>query len=327
MKRKYLFFITVILLISIGVFVYYKVFSSPISKQYDFINLILEKGGRVTLPSEREDGKEPELIYNQFTKKNIDEVHALAVDNNKITETDIVNIPPLKKLKRLYFNNTELTADIFRRLETTELEFLLFRCGYLPDQLIFSRGQLNRIGDLAIYQMKMSNNIFKKWDGLSINRLNVMQTQGISEVGLKYLLPQNHLESASFWYTSITDNITEFFNGCPELKTIEIVGGNLRCDFIRDMKWTDKIETIDITETNLDDEILNSITRFKKLNKLRAINCQITEKSKLLLEDLGKKMYLISVYSENGTIFQQINSDNYYNNLTPEELEEKFEKE
>ena len=122
----------------------------------------------------------------------------------------------------------------------------------------------------------MSNNIFKKWDGLSINRLNVMQTQGISEVGLKYLLPQNHLESVSFWNTSITDNITEFFDGCPELKKIEIMGCHLRCEFIRDMKWIDKIEKINISETDLNDEILTSITRFKNLNSLLIMKCNVT---------------------------------------------------
>jgi hypothetical protein len=138
---------------------------------------------------------------------------------------------------------------------------------------------------------------------------------------------KNDLETVILWYTSITDDITEFFDGCPKLKNIEIVGGNLRCEFIRDMKWIDKIEEIDIIETNLDDEILTSITRFKKLSKLTVINCQVTEKSKLLLEGLSPKTYLINVYSEKGTIFRQFEPDNYYKNYTPEELEKVFEKE
>jgi hypothetical protein len=326
MKRKYLFFIIVVLLIGIGIFVYYKVFPSTVSKQRDFINRILKNGGAVRLFSNGDEP--PELVYNQrFTDKKFDDIETIAFENDNIIETDIINIPPLKKLKELYFNNTKFNADLFARLEAPDLRYIMFRCGAFSDNLILSRGQLNCLDELGVFQMKMPDTIFKKWGGLAINRLIIMETPDISEVGLKYLLPQNDLETVILWHTSITDNITEFFDGCPKLKYIEIVGGNLRCDFIRDMKWTDKIETIDVTETNLDDEILNSITRFKKLNKLRAINCQVTDKSKLLLEDLGKKMYLISVYSENSTIFRQINPDNYYNNLTPEELEEKFEKE
>jgi hypothetical protein len=309
------------LLISFGVLVYCKVFSSPVSKQQDFINRVLKNGGIVHLFSNG-----GEAVSNQQFTGDFNDIEAITFFNENITETDIVNIPPLKKLKELSFNNTKLNADIFSRLETTDLRCLMFRCGFFSDNLILSRGQLNHLNDLGIYQMKMPDTVFKKWGGLAINRLIIMETPDISEVGLKYLLPQNDLEMVILWYTSITDKITEFFDGCPKLKNIEIVGGDLRCEFIRDMKWADKIEEIDISETNLDDEILNSITRFNRLKSLLIMHCNVTEKSRPLLENLSKKIYSVGVRSE-GINFHHTESNNYYKNYTPEELEKVFEKE
>jgi hypothetical protein len=308
MRKKIIIFV-ILLIIGITIFVFFTLFHDVEMHKYNFINRILENGGKITSQT---NGEAINLIVNQFSKQNIENISGMLIYNIDLSGRDFANLIPSRKLEYLYFTNTTIDETVFEVFaqEKYTLDFLTFGRGQLSDNIGAFLGKIKKIGGLGFCEMKMSDNFFKGSSGLMIENLTIIDTP-ISEKGLNEMLPLNDLNFIFLNKTRISDDITEFLNKCPNLETIYIHNADIRCEFIQNIKQTDKIKSIEIINTHLDDEIFTSFTRFNNLKELRIINCHISEKSVIICKSLATKVYFIDVRSDNNKLFFQLDPNKY----------------
>jgi hypothetical protein len=309
-KTKPLLIILVFLLIFICIIIYYSSIKKVYSRKFEFINKILKCGGHVVSCSDQIKSERYELAYSRFTENDILDIQEMYFFETSVSRGDIESIAPLNNIEIFDFTKTEIDGEIFEPIKTKYLEQLLFRQCHLSDDIGYSLRKMKRINYLGFMQVEMSDKFFEGLTRLDIETLVFIQTP-ISDKGLKEILPLKNLTFINLCYTQVTDGITEFFDECPQLETIILFGGNIRCTFIRDMQYTNKIKSIWVDETELDDDILSFILRFKNLKELIVTNCKVTEKSKPILESLAKKLWSIDVRNGNNVIFWQLNDDNF----------------
>jgi hypothetical protein len=310
-KTKPLLIILVLLLIFICIIIYHSSIKKINSKKFEFINKVLKCGGHVVSCSDQIKGERHELVYSKFTENDILNIQEMYFFETSVSRGDIESIAPLNNIEIFDFTKTEIDGKIFEPIKTRYLEQLLFRQCHLSDDVGYSLRKMKRINYLGLMQVEMSDKFFEGLTRLEIETLVFMQTP-ISDKGLKKILPLKNLTFINLCYTQVTDEITEFFDECPKLDTIILFGGNIRCTFIRDMQYANSIKSIWVDGTNLDDDILSFILRFKNLKELKVINCKITEKTKPILESFAKKLWCIDVRNDSDVIFYQLNDDNYY---------------
>jgi hypothetical protein len=310
-KTKQLLVILVLLLIFICIIIYYSSIKKIDSKKFEFINKVLKCGGYVVSCSDQIKDEKYELAYSGFTENDILNIQEMYFFETSVSKRDIESIVPLNNIEIFDFTKTKIDGEIFEPIKTKYLEQLIFRQCHLSDDIGYSLRKMKRINYLGFMQVEMSDKFFEGLTRLEIETLVFIQTP-ISDKGLKKILPLKNLTFINLCYTQVTDGITEFFDECLKLETIILFGGNIRCTFIRDMQYANSIKSIWVDGTNLDDDILSFIIRFKNLKKLTITNCKVTEKSKPLLEALAKKLWCIDVRNDSNVIFYHLNDDNYY---------------
>ena len=285
----------VVLLIVVGLFGI-GVYSRSRPPEYNpFIERILENGGGVVVAIKTDAAKQDvatsedydgghELKSKEYTRMDITNIKTLWTKNISVTEDDFRSLPPLKSLYELVFEQTTLRGSIFRYLECPCIDNLAFNnCRFESsiDELLGDQP----VEGLTFVYIEFPDFFFKTKE--TKNRPTITSFSSVPS-------------------TNLSDEITSFFNECPNLQSVLIAISDLQCTFIRDMKYVEALETIDIDNTNLNDEVFSSILRFNKLQFVAIANCKVTEKSIPVLEELAKRAYFVHLTYQDEIIFYTI---------------------
>lgn len=246
-----------------------------------------------------------------YTKEDI--LNIISIHTNKITlgNKDLKALGNLKKLGTLNFTDTTFTDEIFKNIRYENLGIIGFHHLDLPDFIGKSLNGSQFSEKLSLYNVKVEENFFCECTGMPIQWLFLYNNDSIDESQLEKMLPLQNLEYIYIDNCPISDSITTFFDSCPKLLSISVSNINVECSFIKDMKNKEKITSISLYKTNIDDETLAYIVNYPNLKEIEIEDSRVTEKSKELLKDLSKRLWAIDVSNGDNTIFSSLNRANY----------------
>ncbi len=294
LSRRFRTSIFVVLLIIVGLLGARVYFMARPPEYNPFIERILENDGVViaittdavkqdVATSEDYDGGH-ELKSKEYTRMDIKNIQKLLIGDISVTESDFRSLSPLKMLDFLLFRNIKLHGNELSCVESPLVDYLGFNNCRFENSIDEHLGNLP-VKDLVFGYIDFPDFFFKS-------------------KGTHQRPTIDHFSCGIA--TNLSDDITSFFDDCPNLKTMLIIDCDLQCTFIRDMKHAEALESLTITNTGLNDEVFSSILRFKKLQKIAIANCKVTEKSIPVLEELAKRVYFVHLTYQDEIIFYTI---------------------
>jgi hypothetical protein len=294
-NSKYFYsFIITCLMVGIGLFGVVIYFKTRPPEHNPFIERILENGGGVITSTndisyiEATISVNTEYVFSElkpkrYTPDDIKNIVALGICNISVTADDFKNLGQLKKLRDVTFNDAKLYGNIFGHIENPHIS-----------NLGITQSQLEGSVDNLLSNLPIKNLVFA---GINFpdSFFKNQKTSTRPTIDYFFCIASN-----------LSDDITYFFNECPSLRSVVIFDGDIECTFIRDMKHTDSIEEISINNMNLNDDMLPFFLRFKNLKDISIMNCEVTEKSRPIFEELAKRVQTVYIGYQGERIFYSV---------------------
>ena len=267
---------------------------------------ILQYGGGFNVVLTGHDSSYKTVVFDDtILPEDIENIYNLGVRNLSVTQYEMALLTKLKKLAYIRFVASKFYGDVFAPLKNSMICELYIAYSEVEGISGRSVPKLKNLEVLGLTHSVIPDEFYKECNSLNINDL------GISEIpvrveNLKNMLPLPNLLSLMLLDTRVGDDITDFLDELPYLETLIIsfsLPNEMRCEFIRNMKNTDNIEIMEIRNTNVDDDILSAITRFKNLTSLTIRNSKITKDSIPMLKAFADGKRSIRIKNDDGVIF------------------------
>jgi hypothetical protein len=266
---------------------------------YDLLVKVLQNGGAFYVASNDKD-YDIKLVGpgDAIQKEDIENIDNLGIRKLILTQKEMALLANIKNLEYLMLVECEFTDDVFAPLENSMIRELYIKCPIeIPGISGRSIQKMKNLWNLSFTHGNFPDDFFKNCRSLNIGDLGIFEVS-IRTENLKDMLPLPNLSGVMLFDTNVEDDITGFLDELPTLKTLIITfsePNKMRCEFIRDMKNADSIEEISIGYTDIDDEILSAITRFKNLKKVEIYGKNLTKGSIPVMESFanGKRRIYI----------------------------------
>ena len=236
--------------------------------------------------------------------EDIENIDNLGIRKFVVSQDEMALLANIKNLKYLMFVDCEFIGDAFAPLENNVIRDLYVQYSVVPGILGRSIQKLKNLETLGLTQLDFPDDFFKHCGALNINSLAIVEVSVRTE-NLKDMLPLPNLSMLMLYDTDVGDDITDFLDELPALKTLSIafsVPNKMRSKFLRDMKNTDTLEEITIENSDIDDEILSEITRFKNLTSVIIYGRKITKDSIPTMELFANGERYIVLRNDNGIL-------------------------
>ena len=248
--------------------------------------------------------------YTKLTLKNVTEesirgISGITLCPTSISEKDIQFLGTLPNLKGINIVSGSLSDSLADEIGQNLNSISDFWIGEVPLSPGVWRGlgKLNNVSVLILSGTIISDESFE--DGTEMSPISIIISDvQISEIGLIKLIKTDKLETIALGNTNISDNITSFFDECPKLNGISITESKIQCLFVAEMQHTDKLQSLYLRDTSIDNGIIASAVRFQNLESLTVWNTNVTESSIPLLETLAKRLDRIILREDSVDLFK-----------------------
>lgn len=243
---------------------------------------------------------------NNITEQGIRNIMSISFCADTLSEADIQFLGTLSNLECVTILSGNLSESLAGAIgkNLNNITELHLREMTLTPSAWRGIGRLTNVSRLWLVHLNLPDESFEVGAEMSPVQLFLMDVP-ISEEGLKKLVRTDRLETISWNQMGISNDITSFFNECPKLERIHIDDSNVRVYFITQMRNTDRLRSLTLHNTNIDDDTLANVLRFENLVELSIYGGNVTEASIPLFETLAKRLGLVSIRSA-GMRFERI---------------------
>jgi Leucine-rich repeat (LRR) protein len=199
--------------------------------------------------------------------------------SDDVTDSELIKIEGLTKLRRLSLNNAKITDLGFEHLRHLfQLEELSINGGGITDAGLENLKGLTQLLDLEIYDNLITDKGLKHLKGLNqLERLEIMYGH-VTDAGLGQLQNLSQLTSLGLIRTQITDAGLMHLKGLTKLSSLNLSETKITDAGLDEIKWLlPQLISLDIDGTEVTDAGMEKLKVMSQVESLNISNTKVSD--------------------------------------------------